>query len=48
MPLSVATTDGVPIVIDWATPSSDGGSAITGYNLYRDGSLLSNLGVVLT
>ena len=48
VPLSVATTDGVPIVIDWATPSSDGGSAITGYNLYRDGSLLSNLGVVLT
>ena len=43
----VTTQDGVPIIIDWTTPN-DNGSAITGYNLYRDGTLLSNLGVVLT
>ncbi|HEX5040879.1 MAG TPA: LamG-like jellyroll fold domain-containing protein [Candidatus Limnocylindria bacterium] len=28
----------------WSAPSSTGGSAITGYNIYRDGALLTSVG----
>ena len=36
------------VQLDWTAPASDGGSAVTGYKLYRDGVLVSTLGVVLT
>ena len=32
------------VVITWTSPSSNGGSALTGYNIYRDSSLITNVG----
>lgn len=34
--------------VTWTVPSSDGGSAINGYKVYRDSTLLATLGNVLT
>ncbi|MDD1756027.1 MAG: fibronectin type III domain-containing protein [Methanomassiliicoccales archaeon] len=48
-----ATSGDEEVELTWSAPSSDGGSAITGYNLYRGESsggeaLLASLGDVLT
>jgi len=32
------------VVITWTAPVDNGGSALTGYNVYRDGSLITNVG----
>ena len=34
--------------LSWNTPSNNGGSAVTNYKVYRDGSLLTTLGAVTT
>ena len=34
-PTNLATTTGIPIELDWDAPADDGGSAITGYKVYR-------------
>ena len=36
------------VTLDWTAPASDGGSAVTGYKVYRDGGLVATLGNVLT
>ena len=36
------------VTLDWTAPASDGGSAVTGYKVYRDSTLLATLGNVLT
>ena len=36
------------VTLEWSTPSDNGGSLITGYNVYRDDVLVGALGVILT
>jgi subtilisin len=40
--LTAAPARGKGIQLNWDTPASDGGSAIQGYRIYRDGSLLAS------
>jgi subtilisin len=39
--LTAGPAKGKGIQLDWAAPASDGGSAIQGYRIYRNGSLLA-------
>jgi len=41
--LSAAPAKGKGIQLTWSAPGSDGGSAITGYRVYRDGALLTTV-----
>ena len=43
----VTAQDGVPIILNWTAPN-DNGSAITNYEIHRDGALLTTVGNVLT
>ena len=49
-PLTLTTTQTVPFAHDlsWSVPSNDGGSPVTNYKVYRDGSLITTLGNVTT
>jgi hypothetical protein len=40
-PTLTATGSSSGVNLGWTVPSSDGGGAITGYNVYRDGTLLT-------
>jgi subtilisin family serine protease len=44
--LTSATPGDASVVLTWTAPSSDGGSAITHYLVYRNGSLVTTLGNV--
>lgn len=49
VPTGLTATPGIGLVnLVWAAPASDGGSAITGYRIYRDAVLVETPGVVLT
>ena len=49
-PLTLTTTQTVPFVHDlsWSAPTNNGGSPVTNYKVYRDGSLITTLGNVTT
>jgi hypothetical protein len=41
-PTNLSTTTGTPIELSWTAPVDDGGSAITGYKVFRSGSEYPN------
>ncbi len=43
-----AVAGNAQVVLTWTAPANDGGSSITGYKIYRDGTLLTTVGNVLT
>lgn len=45
---SIGSVSAGQIKINWTTPTSDGGSAITGYKVYESGVLHATLGLVNT
>lgn len=48
-PRDLAATEGDgQVALSWSAPASGGGSAVSKYTVYRDGSLLAELGVVTT
>ncbi|HCT79147.1 MAG TPA: hypothetical protein DGT23_21835 [Micromonosporaceae bacterium] len=42
------STSGNVITLNWGASTDSGGSGLVGYNVYRDGSLIATLGIVLT
>ena len=48
-PTGLTATAGLTTIdLNWVAPQSNGGSAITGYRIYRNGTLAATVGAVLT
>lgn len=47
-PTNLVVTDGIPITMTWTAPANNGGSAITDYEIFRDGGSIGTVGSTAT